>query len=120
VDSTKTQTSVTKWRIIFYPHLHPKEPRCLAEAQFTNKRICIFTKHKRYNKYTIFLTVIRETLHIIFDAIFKKHSAFDDIMDMFDYKLSKAINKKRIIKEKGIRYFQTCKHPLQLGVRPHD
>jgi hypothetical protein len=28
--------------------------------------------------------------------------------------------RKRIVKEKGWAYFKKIRHPLQLGVRPHE
>jgi hypothetical protein len=101
--------------------LHPTEPRCAAEVQFTNRRICIFTKHKRYKKRGIPGLLYHETLHIVFHWLFKKrYSYLDDALDLIDYRVTKAMLRKRIVKEKGWAYFKKTRHPLQLGVRPHD
>jgi hypothetical protein len=119
-------SNVTKWQIIFYNMLHPKEPRVLAETQFTNKRICIFTKHKRYSKYNIWWTLFHESLHILFHWKHKPNQGnskiadrLDDVLDLTDYIVTKQINKKKIIREKGWGYFLNTRHPIQLGVRSY-
>jgi len=103
--------SLSKWRIIFYDHLHPKEPRCYAEIQFTNKRICIFTKHKRYNRLETVETIYHEILHLIFHSTFgeRRSKPLDYIIDWVDYNISKLINLKTIVKEKGWVYFKTSR-----------
>ncbi len=95
-----------KWRIIFYPHLHPLEPRAHAETQFTNRRICIFTKHKRHNKRTTIISLYHEVLHIFFRWIFHRESLFDEVFDNISYHFSKIIQLKNIVKEKGWNYYK--------------
>ena len=107
-----------KWRIIFYDMLHPKEPRCLAETQFTNKRICIFTKHKRYNKYENGWTLFHESLHILFHWHHIPNQGnspiadkLDDVLDFTEYFITKQMNRKKIVREKGWTYFKKTCHP---------
>lgn len=108
---------MTNWQIIFYNHLHPHEPRCYAEVQFTNKRICVFTKHKRYRLMETIRTLYHETIHILTRRIFKKQSLLDTILDELDYRVSKLIHLKSIIEEKGWRYFNksTLTHKDDFG-----
>lgn len=111
---------IVKWSIIFYDMLHPYEPRCLAETQFTNKRICIFTKHKRYSKKTVIFTLYHEVIHIAFRFFFKEslfNDYLDKVLDLTDYNLGKRINSKKIVREKGWAYYKNTYHPWTLKKR---
>ena len=64
-----------------------------------------------------------EIFHIIIRGIFKEEKRsnyFDDVFDVLEYKVTKQIARKRVVKEKGWAYFNKTRHPTQLGVRPHD
>ena len=95
-----------RWRIIFYPHLHPKEPRAAGETQFTNKRIYVFTKHKRYTKLSAVEILIHETLHIFFRCLFHKENPADKALDIISYRLDKMMYRKKIVQEKGWLYYK--------------
>lgn len=96
---------MAKWRIIFYDMLCPEEPRCHAMAQFTNKRICIFTKHKRHKKTLIPELLYHETFHIFNRAILARYSIWlvnilDNLLDLFEYHVDKLIYKKTLLGKK--------------------